>query len=265
MIRNPQNWRTKGNATADITETEYLGTWPNRRGRILVFSAGASHSLNEWEMDSCCFSCAVLLAVIGKQDSEHPDKAAWKIHRPRENLLDWNYNLPCNEDNWAHGTPRLLLTPHLWHHFSLRKYEITRVVLEQSFHPGASRVRAVCFILSSLFPTHFLFLLQRNKWTLCDLCFRKVSSPKLLNRLSAASQLTDGWKWQQCCKELSKLFPSRDWSPSLHYVAFKHFPSTWMNICVSFTEHEQNLSEPKFPTSRRLVIFGVIIRPWAKT
>lgn len=117
-----------------------------------------SESLPKWMGNGfLLLSCAVLLATIEKQDSEHPNKATWKIHRPRENLLDWNYNLPCNEDNRAHGTPRLLLTPHLWHHFSLRKYEITRVVLEQSFHPGASRVRAVCFILSSLFPTHFLF------------------------------------------------------------------------------------------------------------
>lgn len=114
------------------------------------------------------------------------------------------------------------------------------------------------------FPHPLPFLPQRNKWTLCDLGFWKVSPPKLLNRLSAASPLTDGWKWQQRCKQLSKLFPSRDCSHSLCYVALKHFPSTWVNVCVSFTGHEQNLSEAKFPTSRRLVIFGVIIRPRAK-
>lgn len=259
--------KVRGNVATDAAGAAELSTSPNRSGSVLVFPAGAHRSLREQEIHFCCCSLCSLLPTLGKPASEHPKQATgwWQTHRFREDLLDWNCKLPCNERDRAHGTP-LAAAPRLWHHLSWRKYEINIFILffRESFHPEANRVWAVHFILSSLSPTHFLPYCKAI-WTPCDLCFRRVSSPKLLHRLSAESQQTDGCEWQQRCKELSKLFPSQDRSCSLHYVASKRFPSARMNICVSFTEHEPNLSEPKFPTSRRLVIFGVIIRPWAKT
>lgn len=55
--------------------------------------------LKEWETHSC----TVLLATIKTQDSQHPGQATWEIHR--EDLLDYNYDLPYDEDNRAQGTP----------------------------------------------------------------------------------------------------------------------------------------------------------------
>lgn len=71
----------------------------------------------------------------------------------------------------------LLLTPHLGHHFSLRKYEITKVFLEQIFYPEARRARAVCFILSFLSPTHFLFYSREISELFVISAFRRFHCP----------------------------------------------------------------------------------------
>ena len=144
---NSQNWRRKGSAAAAVAETKHLGTGLNLRGRVWVFPAEASNSQNEWEINFCRFSCTVLLATAKKQDSQHSDQATWQIHRPREGLLSWNYKLPHNEDSWAHRTPPAAahttsLTP-----FLVKEVWNYQVFLEQSFHPEARGVRAVCFIL----------------------------------------------------------------------------------------------------------------------
>lgn len=65
-----------------VTETEYLGTKLQGQG------FGASHPQNKWGFHFCCFSCAIPLAAIKRQDSRHPDLATWQIRGPREDHLD---------------------------------------------------------------------------------------------------------------------------------------------------------------------------------
>lgn len=117
--------KVKGNAATDTAGAAELSTSPNRSGSVLVFPAGAHRSLHEWEIHCCCCSLCSLLSTLGKPASEHPKRATgwWQTHRFREDLLDWNCKLLCNERDRAHGTP-LAAAPRLWHHLSWRKYEI---------------------------------------------------------------------------------------------------------------------------------------------
>lgn len=52
-----------------------------------------------------------------------------------------------------------------------------------SFTPETEAAWIVCFFLPfSLFPNPFPLpiLLERNQWTVCDLCFHRIPSPKLV-------------------------------------------------------------------------------------
>lgn len=140
-------------------------------------SFGASHSLNEWETHLCFFSFSVQSATV-KSCSQHPDQATWKIPRPREDLWDSNCNLPRNEDNSAYRTlPLAAAHSTSWTPFLVKEVWNYQGFLERIFYPEARRARAVCFILSFLSPTHFLFYSREISELFVISAFRRFHCP----------------------------------------------------------------------------------------
>lgn len=195
MIWSPQNGRAKGKTAMGIawdwvpqyrTKSQGQSSGVSCSSKSLSRNGRPTHALFCWPLLK-----PRILNIPARLLGKSTEKTSW--------IITTIYHMTKTIGLREHL--QLLLTPHLWHHFLLKRYEIT-ILLEQSFHPEARGVRAVCFTLSSLLPTHFLCYCRGISELF--VIFRQVSSPKLLNRLPAVSQLTDGWKGQQCCKVLSK-------------------------------------------------------------